>query len=200
MAFASCRAIHAGNPALPSGPYMIDPDGAGGDAPISVTCDMDADGGGWTIVSYAAANNSTAGPIAYSAGNARLMADAQRALIAFRSRSLTAYADYASFDLPAPWRTDTPFNAPADDLTTGVSLNGGAQTTAVLRYGSQNFSSLCADAWDPVSPYGRICVVGLKAPYYAGFTAASGDFCGDSLAAYNAVLCTDALRFSIAVR
>lgn len=45
---ASCQALHAADPALQSGSYMIDPDGAGGAAPFTVVCDMTTAGGGWT--------------------------------------------------------------------------------------------------------------------------------------------------------
>jgi hypothetical protein len=50
----SCRAIREGNPSAVTGVYTIDPDGPGvGVGPVSVTCDMAADGKGWTKVDLA---------------------------------------------------------------------------------------------------------------------------------------------------
>jgi hypothetical protein len=46
---ADCGALHAADPSAPSGAYEIDPDGEGGAAPFVARCDMDTDGGGWTI-------------------------------------------------------------------------------------------------------------------------------------------------------
>ncbi len=46
---ANCAALHAAQPALPDGDYSIDPDGAGGNAPFTVRCDMTTAGGGWTL-------------------------------------------------------------------------------------------------------------------------------------------------------
>jgi prepilin-type N-terminal cleavage/methylation domain-containing protein len=46
----SCAAILAANPSATSGAYTIDPDGAGGNAAFSVSCDMTTGGGGWTLV------------------------------------------------------------------------------------------------------------------------------------------------------
>jgi len=52
----SCADIHDLFPALSSGTYTIDPDGVGGNNPVAVYCDMEADGGGWTRVADVNAN------------------------------------------------------------------------------------------------------------------------------------------------
>jgi hypothetical protein len=197
---ASCAAIHAANPAMPTGTYMIDPDGIGGDAPISVTCDMGSDGGGWTIVFFAPTEAIDALPAMYTAGNARLMADARQVLIAYRSATQAAYINFARFDLPAAWRTQTPFSYPGNDLMTGVSVNGGALTTATVRYGKESFTNTCADAWDTTHIYGRLCIAGTLAPFFNAFAVTDPDLCSDSSQAYNGASCTNDKRFSIAVR
>ena len=47
----SCKAVNDGYPGLDSGLYEIDPDGDGGGEAFQVWCDMDTDGGGWTLIS-----------------------------------------------------------------------------------------------------------------------------------------------------
>ncbi len=196
----SCKAIHADQPTMPSGTYMIDPDGIGGDAAISVTCDMAVEGGGWTIIFFPASTNITL-PASYTSSTPRLLQDATQVLLAYRSATQVAYTNYATLDLPAAWRTDTPFNYPGNDLTTGVSINGGALTSTMVRFGKANFAAQCADAWNTaVADHGRICVLNTAAPFFAGFAAATTDTCSKSNEAYNTTTCATDLRFSIAVR
>ena len=46
----NCKKIKQSFPASTTGIYTVDPDGIGSGAPIKCYCDMDRDGGGWTLV------------------------------------------------------------------------------------------------------------------------------------------------------
>lgn len=53
----SCAQVHSVDATAPSGEYTVDPDGSGGSPALPVFCNMDVNGGGWTLVMKQAAHD-----------------------------------------------------------------------------------------------------------------------------------------------
>ncbi|CAN5187687.1 hypothetical protein BH11MYX1_BH11MYX1_36750 [soil metagenome] len=192
----SCKELHAVNPGLANGNYMVDIAGT----PTAVDCDMTTDGGGWTLVFFAASNDEMSTNLGYIPGLGSVLGGADAALITYRATSLTTAGSYASLAIPTAWRTSSPFTADGTDLVTPVQINGAPASPATVRYGFDSFTNNCADPWFAGGHWGRICIPGTEAPFYNGFAAAGIDLCSASSVAWNTTSCSTALRFSIAVR
>jgi hypothetical protein len=198
----SCAALHACDPSLASGTYMIAPDGLVDAGPATVHCDMETAGGGWTVIYLADSSGLFSTTIDYTVRSQRLRDNSLEALIAFRNLNLDMVAsDWASFGLPATWRTKNPLAVtPFEDLTVSASVNGALPALAQLRYGTANFGQLCSDAWVTTTNYGRLCLQGTDAAFFSGFAIAGADLCSLSTQSYATRGCSDMIRFSIAVR
>lgn len=191
----SCKDVHTANPGLPSGPYTIEV----GSTQVQVNCDMTTEGGGWTIVFFANSDDQM-GSLAYLPGVAPLLSTSTDVLLAYRNATLAVQASYATLPMPLPWRTDPPFNAPGNDVSLPVSINGALPATSIVRFGYGSFNADCADPWFGGTRWGRVCIVGTTAPFYNGFALAGDDQCSGSNGIWNATPCSTGRRFSIAVR
>lgn len=149
-ATTSCKALHEAFPSLPSGGYWIDPDGGDTSDAYHLWCDMDNDGGGWTLV-MSIKNGGPAGqPGGTGAYNVDLLddgatpsgsakiADADINLLGNEYRhTIHSLSTYERFYL-----LSHPFANAAGQVTTGdqcrtsvaaswVSVTGGASTHSI---------------------------------------------------------------------
>jgi hypothetical protein len=198
----TCAVLHGCSPTVTSGSYMIFPDGVS-DAGLLVHCDMETANGGWTVIYLADSVNLNSTTIDYTVPAQSIRDASQEALIAFRNLNVNMVAsDWASFGLPATWRAKNPLAVTApEDITVSASVNGALPALATLRYGQANFSTMCGDPWVTTTPYGRVCLQGTAAAFFSGFTTGPmPDYCSLSDQAYSTRVCSDTVRFSIAVR
>ncbi len=196
----SCADILALTPGSASGNYTIDPDGPGGRAPYTAWCDMNTDGGGWTVIFVPPSPTLSSTVIDYTINDGALMTESTQVLIAYRDAMMGVLSDWARWGLTANWRAQSPFRYQAQDETVSVVVSGAAPVTSTLRYGYANWPTLCTDPWVPSSNWARLCLTNTTAPYYTGWSIGAGNYCQNSMQTYYATACSAARRFTIAVR
>ncbi|MGB0590517.1 MAG: fibrinogen-like YCDxxxxGGGW domain-containing protein [Myxococcota bacterium] len=203
---ADCVAIRDAVAGAESGLYTIDPDGAGGDAPITVYCDMETDGGGWTRIFLADSADYHTTELSYTVDAPELRTETSLVMIGYMDEQGGPLSSRARFVMPGStyWLDDFPLTAPGDDVTVSVSVENGPPTEATLRFGYGISSSLCTNPWGG-GTYGRLCITDTDAPYYGGFADETIDHCGTSNEAYpssvsGVTACDESRRFTIFVR
>jgi hypothetical protein len=199
---ATCKAIKDAQPAVMSGSYMIDPDGPSGpDAPLFITCDMTTAGGGWAVIFFPGAVNVQSAPSEYTRSTPTLLTTSSETMLAYRDSQQAVVGSHATMAIPSEWQNTTPFDVTSRDVTIPISIDDGAATMRMLRYGGGSFNDVCGDPWITNLTWGRLCIVGTTAPYYTGFAVANADTCGTSTQTFTAsAACANDRRFSIAVR
>jgi len=196
----SCAELRRESPTTPSGTFSLDPDGAGAEPAFTTYCDMATDGGGWTEIFLADVGGYNTTTLDYQVTSRTRRNDATQVLVAFRQSDRALLPNWVRFTLPPNWRAQAPFRYPQVDETIGVAVNGAASVVTTIRYGYNNWPTLCTDPWIGVdSRYGRICFTGTVAPYYNGFGVGS-NLCPDSSQSYSAVACNTSRRYWIGVR
>ena len=90
--YVSCSAVLDVAPNSNSGIYLIDPDGDGVGQPYQVYCDMDTEGGGWTLISRVSSASTTWSWAAYNKDNS-VWGDSE-------TWAKTEMRNQAFFDLP----------------------------------------------------------------------------------------------------
>jgi|GEM_PF-2737509 len=135
VAQTSCLALYTARSSSPTGPYELDPDGSGGDAPFMAWCDMTSGDAGWTLVMKLSTSTNN---LTYSAsewtGTGLLNAAHPRPNTIFETSTDAKYPAFNTVegdDLRLDW-----IGPPADPWT--YTLDTGEDTALDIFSGSEN--------------------------------------------------------------
>ncbi len=185
------------------GIYMLDIDGAGGNAPMPVYCDMTIDGGNWMLVWKAAYNTYGTSSFSYDVGTLANLdfSDAAMAYLNPETMEKTNFTIMSGAQMVADFKAQHPLSYRNRDVTVTAKFGTYVQNGVLFRYGWDNFNSYIYDGWWGSSSYGRI---GLNwnqsSPFYSGFTRGAGNYCVVGYQHYASQYCSNTRRFSLWVR
>jgi hypothetical protein len=126
-AATSCKALLAAQPGLPTGPYLLDPDGPGGVAAFTAYCDMTPADGGWTLVMKAINTNFTYDDLVWTTNNTLNDGDFDFATSGAKAK-YSAFNTVAFDKIRSSYTTDFSKNEvyqPAKSYTSALALFGG---------------------------------------------------------------------------
>lgn len=183
--YHSCQEIKEALPNSRSGEYTIVINNQG----TNVYCEMILAGGGWTRVWKSENENYHQAQFNYDLPYA-FVENSTYSMIAFDNNNRLLQPFY--FKTPQEWRVQHPMSYSRGESTIEAfdGYTNRAHPSRRLFYGVENFSSKCSDSFKG-GDWGKLCITGTKAPFYASFNHAEKDFCNDSTQTYNTVACRE---------
>jgi hypothetical protein len=192
-----------------SGAFEIDHDDDPLTPDVTLYCDNDTDGGGWTRVFFAGTDNLSSTSITYDANTDEVRADATEMMFAFFDTATGTISQPWKFPIPESLRNTAPMQAGQCEYETidATRIEDGSTVTKILRFGWGSFSNQCDDSCS--STWGQICLkdnaIGVGGghsdfPAFHTFAVGNTDHCVDSSQTYSSQNCTTSKRFAIFVR
>ncbi|MCB9740669.1 MAG: hypothetical protein H6747_15505 [Deltaproteobacteria bacterium] len=146
----SCKALLTLSPQSKSDVYWLDPDGPGGTAPFQALCDMETDGGGWTLVGTVYGGDANNWNTQYGYwSDTKALGDVK-----------APFVDYKS---PAWWTIDTSKAEVLFERRYDGKLKAQVKLDAACQKGKATFNALFT-TWDTNIKCGTSAITVVTAP------------------------------------